>query len=89
MGDLRSATLIGYQGADALQRCQKYTSAWVEIGGNQDDLVGECRLAIKVLHQQAGLIMAQDARMGDIAREVRRQCEESLKNPTSYEAPRH
>jgi hypothetical protein len=89
LADEFRAALVGYQGADALQRCQKYTAAWVEIGGNQDDLVGECRLAIKVLHQQAGLIMAQDARMGDIAREVRRQCEESLKNPTSYEAPRH
>jgi hypothetical protein len=89
LADEFRATLLGYQGADALQRCKKYTSAWVEIGGNQDNLVGECRLAMKVLHQRAGLIMAQDARMGDIAREVRRQCEESLKNPTSYEAPRH
>jgi hypothetical protein len=83
------ATLLGYEGQDALEKCKAFTSAWVDIGGNQDNLVGECRLAVKVLHQQAGLIMAQDPRVGEISREVRRRCQEALKNPTSYEAPRH
>ena len=82
-------TLLGYEGADALERCKQFTEAWVEIGGNQDQLVGECRLAVKVLRQRAGLIMAEDPRMADAAREVRRRCQAALKNPTSYEAPRH
>jgi hypothetical protein len=42
-----------------------------------------------VLRQRAGLMMAEDPRMADVAREVRRRCQEALKNPTSYEAPRH
>jgi len=83
------ATLLGYEGPDALEKCKKFTAAWVEIGGNQDNLVGECRLAVKVLHQQAGLIMAQDPRMAEVSREVRCRCQEALKNPTTYEAPRH
>jgi hypothetical protein len=82
-------TILGYEGADALEKCKRFTEAWVEIGGNQDNLVGECRLAVKVLRQRAGLMMAEDPRLADVAREVRRRCQEALKNPTSYEAPRH
>jgi hypothetical protein len=89
MADKFRATLLGYEGPDAVDKCKAITAAWVEIGGNQDNLVGECRLAVKVLHQRAGLIMAQDPRMAEISREVRRRCQEALKNPTTYEAARH
>ena len=82
-------SVLGDEGPGALERCKGFTQAWVEIGGNQDQLVGECRLAVKVLRQRAGLIMAEDPRMAEISREVRRRCKEALKNPTSYEAPRH
>ncbi len=81
--------LIDYEGRDALERCKKITADMVEIGGNQDELVGECRMAVKILRQQAGLLMATDSRMADIAREVRHRTQEMLRNPVSYEAPRH
>ncbi|MHC4487704.1 MAG: hypothetical protein ACYS9C_00370 [Planctomycetota bacterium] len=81
--------LVDYEGRDALERCKKITADMVEIGGNQDELVGECRMAVKILRQQAGLIMATDSRMTDIAREVRRRTQEMLRNPVGYEAPRH
>ena len=81
--------LIDYEGDDALARCKKITAGLVEIGGNQDELVGECRMAVKILRQQAGLITATEPRMANIAREVRRRTQEMLRNPVSYEAPRH
>ncbi|MHC4805612.1 MAG: hypothetical protein ACYTBX_05030 [Planctomycetota bacterium] len=81
--------LVDYEGRDALEECKKITAGLVDIGGNQDELVGECRMAVKILRQQAGLIMATDSRMADIAREVRRRTQEMLRNPVSYEAPRH
>lgn len=81
--------LIDYEGNDALEKCKKITAALVQIGGNQDELVGECRMAVKILRQQAGLLTATDSRMANIAREVRRRTREMLRNPVSYEAPRH
>ena len=55
-------TLTDYEGSDALDRCRKITAALVEIGGNQDELVGECRVAVKILRQRAALAMATDPR---------------------------
>ena len=81
--------LIDYEGKDALEKCKRITADLVQIGGNQDELVGECRMAVKILRQQAGLMMATDSRMADIAKEVRRRTQEMLRNPVSYEAPRH
>ncbi|HPD14348.1 MAG TPA: hypothetical protein PLE19_05330 [Planctomycetota bacterium] len=81
--------LVGYEGADALDRCKQITKALVGIGGAQDELVGECRMAVKVLRQRAGLAMASDPRMGDIARELRRRTQAILRAPAGYEAPRH
>ncbi|NUQ63873.1 MAG: carbohydrate binding domain-containing protein, partial [Pirellulales bacterium] len=51
-------TLLDYDGGDALDRCTEITHAIVNVGGNQDELVGECRSAVKVLRQRAGLAMA-------------------------------
>ncbi|MCK4293316.1 MAG: hypothetical protein KAY65_08975 [Planctomycetes bacterium] len=81
--------LIDYEGDDALEKCKKTTAALVKIGGNQDELVGECRMAVKILRQRAGLIMATEPRMANIAREIRRRTRQMLRNPVSYEAPRH
>ncbi len=81
--------LVDYDGADALERCKKITGALVGIGGAQDELVGECRMAVKVLRQRAGLAMASDPRMGDIAKELRRRTHAILRAPAGYEAPRH
>lgn len=82
-------TVVGNEGSDALKRCKKITAGFVEIGGNQDELVGECRLAVRIMRQQAALAMASDPRATEIAQEVRRRTHAMLRNPTSYEAPRH
>jgi hypothetical protein len=81
--------LVGYNGPDALDRCKKLTAGFVEIGGNQDELVGECRLAVRILRQQAAMAMANDPQVTDVAQEIRRRTHSMLRNPTSYEAPRH
>jgi hypothetical protein len=61
----------------------------VDIGGNQDELVGECRMVVKMLRQQAALLMAAEPSLAPVAREVRRRTQQMLRNPASYEAPRH
>ena len=81
-------TLLDYQGSDALARCREITEAIVEVGGNQDELVGECRLAVKILRQRAGLAMATDPRAAEIAKELRSRTQAILRNATMYEAPR-
>jgi hypothetical protein len=82
-------TLLDYEGAGALEKCKKITAGFVEIGGAQDELVGECRAAVKVLRQKAALAMAVDPRTAAVATEIRRRTQTMLRNPTSYEAPRH
>ncbi|MBN1419893.1 MAG: hypothetical protein JXP34_14020 [Planctomycetes bacterium] len=82
-------TLLDYEGSDAKAKCERITAAIVGIGGNQDELVGECRLAVRILRQRAGLALARDPRLADVAREIRRRTQEALRSPTTYEAPRH
>ncbi len=82
-------TLVDYEGPDALAKCKKITAGFVRIGGNQDELVGECRMPVKILRQKAGLAMAVDPRTAPVAKEIRRRTQEMLRNPVSYEAPRH
>ena len=82
-------TLVDYEGDDALEKCKKITAGFVAIGGDQDELVGECRLAVKILRQKAALAMAADPRTAAVAKEIRRRTQAALRNPTSYEAPRH
>ena len=82
-------TMIDYAGEDSLAKCKKFTAALVDIGGNQDELVGECRVAVKLLRQHAALAMAVNPRVAPYAKEIRQRTQEILRNPTSYEAPRH
>lgn len=82
-------TMLSYDGKDALARCKRFTGGWVKIGGNQDELAGECRWAVKVLRQRAGLLMAMDARMTAVAKEVRRRSQKVLRSPASHEGARH
>jgi hypothetical protein len=82
-------TLLDYEGPDAEAKCKEITRAIVVVGGNQDELVGECRVAAKVLRQRAGLAMALDPRVAQIATEIRRRTQQVLRNASSYEAPRH
>jgi len=82
-------TLLDYEGDDALAKCKRITGALVGIGGSQDELVGECRVAVKILRQQAGLAMAANPQVAPVAREARRRTQQMLRNPVGYEAPRH
>lgn len=81
--------LLDYEGDDAMTKCTEITHAIVVVGGNQDELVGECRNAVKVLRQRAGLAMATNPRAAEIAREIRDRTQKALRNASSYEAPRH
>ena len=82
-------TLLDYEGDDALEKCKKIAGGFVGIGGDQDELVGECRVAVKILRQKAALAMAVDPRTAVVAREIRRRTQAMLRNPTGYEAARH
>jgi len=82
-------TVLDKDDPGALARCQKITAAWVEMGGNQDHLAGECRWAVKFLRQRAGLLMAQDPRMGEIAREIRNRAQVAMEHPAGHEAIHH
>ena len=82
-------SLVGYEGEDAEQKCKQFTKQWVGIGGNQDQLVAECRSAVKVLRQRAAMVMAKDPQMAKIAGEVRNRTRDILRNPVNYEAPHH
>jgi hypothetical protein len=73
----------------ALGACKEFTHTLVQIGGSQDDLVGECRQAVKVLRQQTGIAMALDERMAEVAKEVRQRCHDVLRNPASHECAGH
>ncbi|HPA44459.1 MAG TPA: hypothetical protein PLG59_01670 [bacterium] len=78
-----------YEGEDALAKCKEITNAIVRVGDNQDELVGESRMAVKLLRQKAGLMAALHPEIGDLAREIRNRTQAILRNPASYEAPRH
>ena len=82
-------TVLDYQGDDALTKCKQFTEAWVSIGGNQDELVGECRWAVKMIRQRAGLLMAVDPRVAEVAKEIRRRSQIVLRNPAGHEGARH
>ena len=82
-------TVLDKDDPGALARCQKITAAWVEMGGNQDHLAGECRWAAKFLRQRAGLLMAQDPRMVEIAREIRSRAQVAMEHPAGHEAIHH
>jgi hypothetical protein len=82
-------TVLDYEGDDALDRCKRFTEGWVGIGGNQDELVGECRWAVKMIRQKAGLLMALDPRVTEIAQEIRKRSQSVLRNPAIHEGAGH
>ena len=82
-------TMIDYEGDDAVAKCKKFTEDLVRIGGSQDELVGECRMAVKIIRQRAGLAMALDPRAATAATEIRRRSQEVLRNPAGHESARH
>lgn len=81
--------VLDYEGDDAFDRCKAYTKALVEIGDNQDELVGECRWTVRALRQRAGILRAVDPRAAGVAEEIRTRTQAMLRAPTWHEGPRH
>jgi hypothetical protein len=83
------ANVLDHGGSDALALCKAYGRALTEIGGNQDELVGECRYVVRALRQRAGIRAALDPRVAPLAAAIRARTQEALRNPASYEGARH
>ena len=81
--------VVGYTAPDALEKCQEITEEFTHIGDNQDELVSECRVAVKVLRQQAALALQTDPETADLVREIRHRTRQVLRSPASYEGARH
>jgi hypothetical protein len=81
--------LLDYSGADVLQKLKAYTDALVEIGDNQDELAGELRWVVRAFRQKAGLLVASDPKMGEIAADIRAKTQEVLRGPAGHEGSRH
>ncbi|MCX5685444.1 MAG: hypothetical protein NT049_17445, partial [Planctomycetota bacterium] len=82
-------TMLDYEGPDAYEKCKKFTGDMVEIGGNQDELVGECRMAVKIIRQRAAMAMALDPRCAEPAKEIRSRTQAVLRNAAGHEGARH
>jgi hypothetical protein len=81
---------LGYEGADWKERIKsEYTDALTAIGGQQDEMVGECRWVVKALRQKAGILVASDPRLAAVAAEVRARCQKMLRGGAAYEGARH
>jgi hypothetical protein len=81
--------LIEYTGPDVMKKLKDYTDTLTRIGGNQDELVGECRWIARTLRQRAAIRMAVDPRCAAVAEEIRARVREVLLKPSAYEAARH
>jgi hypothetical protein len=82
--------LLDYQGADWEAKLKReYTDPLTLIGGQQDEMVGECRWVAKALRQKAGILMATDPRMAPIAAEIRARTQKMLRGGAAYEGARH
>jgi hypothetical protein len=89
MNDAFRKNVLDYEGADALERCKKYSEALVEIGDNQDELSAECRWVVKTLRQRVGLMVASDPKLAAVAMEIRARTQDALRNPANHEGARH
>jgi hypothetical protein len=81
--------LMGYVERDAYRKCETQMAVFTSIGGAQDALVASCRMSVKTLRQRAGIAMAVNPELKEIANEIRSRTQAILRNPTPYEAPRH
>jgi hypothetical protein len=87
--DAFRADLLRYAEPDAFQKCEVQMAVFTSIGGAQDDLVASCRMIVKMLRQRAGIAVALNPELKDIAARIRERTQNILRNPTAYEAPRH
>jgi hypothetical protein len=81
--------LLTSTGKNASQRCAAQMAVFTSIGGAQDGLVASCRMIVKTLRQRAGIALAANPDLEDVATEIRARTRAMLRNPTPYEAPRH
>jgi hypothetical protein len=82
--------LLGYAGADWADKLKReYTDPLTTIGGQQDEMVGECRWVVKALRQKAGLLLATEPRLAPVAAEVRVRTHKMLRGGAAYEGARH
>jgi hypothetical protein len=82
--------LLDVAGADGAKRIKKeYTDPLTTIGGQQDEMVGECRWVVKALRQKAAIMLAGDPRLAPIAAEVRARTHQMLRGGAAYEGGRH
>lgn len=88
--DFIAKGLLDYAGSDWQAKLkQEYTDPLTTIGGQQDEMVGECRWVVKALRQKAGILLATDPRMAPIATEVRARTQKMLRGGAAYEGARH
>ena len=88
--DFIAKGLLDYDGGDWAQKLKKeYTDPLTAIGGEQDEMVGECRWVVKALRQQAGILLATDPRMATVAAEIRARTQKILRGGAAYEGARH
>ncbi len=81
--------VMDMEGPEAFKECKRITETIVEVGGNQDELVGESRVHVKILRQRAAMAMATNPDAADVAKEIRDRTQKILRNALSYEHPRH
>jgi hypothetical protein len=82
--------LLDYDGADWKIRLKKeYTDPLTAIGGEQDEMVGECRWVVKALRQKAAMLMATEPRLAPVAAEIRSRTQKMLRGGAAYEGARH
>jgi hypothetical protein len=88
--DFVAKGLLDYNGADWQARSKKeYTDPLTAIGGQQDEMVGECRWVAKALRQKAAIMAASDPRLAPVAAEVRARTQKVLRGGAAYEGARH
>jgi hypothetical protein len=88
--DFLARGLLDYTGPDWRARLKtEYTDPLTTIGGQQDEMVGECRWVVKALRQKAGILMATDPRLAPVAAEVRARTQKMLRGGAAYEGARH
>ena len=83
------ANLLAYAEKDAYDKCAVQMGVFTSIGGAQDDAVAACRMIVKTLRQRAGIAMAVNPELKEIATEIRQRTQVILRKATAYEAPRH
>lgn len=88
--DFLAKGLLDYDGADWERKLKKeYTDPLTVIGGQQDEMVGECRWVVKALRQKAGILAATDPKLAPVAAEIRARTQKMLRGGAAYEGARH